>query len=105
MIAVPMADDHVLDRGRIEAHFLHAADDFVLDGVIENRVDDDDAFRGGYCPDRPFGLTEPVQIVEHLDRFCVPLLARWSRARRRASSRSRGSLTGRKSGPTSSGRC
>ena len=43
VIAVTMADDHVLDLRRIEPELLHAADDLVLDRIVEDRVDDDDA--------------------------------------------------------------
>jgi hypothetical protein len=43
VIAVAVADEHVLDVGRVRAELLHAADDFVFDRIIENRVDDDDA--------------------------------------------------------------
>ena len=70
---MPVADDHVLDLGRIESKLLQPADDFILDGVIEDRVDDDDAVRRGDGPRGLFGLADEVEVVEHLHRFGVPL--------------------------------
>ena len=43
VIAVAVADDHVLDLRRIEPELLQPADHFVLDRVVEDRVDEDDA--------------------------------------------------------------
>src|SRR3954464_4627961 len=76
MIAVSVADEHVLDRRWIEAQLLHSAHDFVLDRIIKQRVDDDDAGGGGHRPCRIFRLAEPVEIIEDADRFSVPLIAR-----------------------------
>ena len=42
MIEMAVADDRVLDRRGIEAELLQPADDFVLDRIVEDRVDEDD---------------------------------------------------------------
>ena len=43
VVAVPVAHDHVLDLRGIEPELLHPTDDLVLDRVVVDRVDDDDA--------------------------------------------------------------
>ena len=42
VIAMRMTDDDVLDIGRIETHLLQAIHDFVLCGVTEQRIDQND---------------------------------------------------------------
>src|SRR3954464_12840120 len=75
MIAVSVADEHVLDRRWIEAQLLHSAHDFVLDRIVKERVDDDDAGGGGHGPCRILRLAQPVGISEDADRLGVPLIA------------------------------
>jgi hypothetical protein len=42
VIRVGVADEHVLDVGGIQSKFLESIDHFILDRVVEDRVDDDD---------------------------------------------------------------
>src|SRR5262249_46034356 len=49
-----------------------AAHDLVLDGVVEQRVYDDDPLRGRDGPGGVLRLAEVVQIVEYLGRLSVP---------------------------------
>src|SRR5262245_60530558 len=73
MVVVTMADDDVLDRSGIKPHLLQAVRHFVLDRVVEDRVEDDDAVRGRERPRGVLRLSDKVQVVEDLDRFGVPL--------------------------------
>ena len=43
VIGMRMGDDGVADRRRIEPQLLQPAGDFFFDGVVEERVDQDDA--------------------------------------------------------------
>jgi hypothetical protein len=76
MIAVAVADHRVLDLSRIEPELFQAADDFVLDRVVPDRVDDDDARRSRYRPRRVFFFPDEIEIVENLRRLDVPRIAR-----------------------------
>src|SRR5215470_7968110 len=76
MIAVTMTDDGVLDLRWIEAQFLQSVDDLVLDRVVEDGIDDDDAVRGAHGPRRVFRLSNEVEIVKDLDRLDVPFGSR-----------------------------
>ena len=72
VIAVRVADEHVLDVVRIEAERLHAVDDLGVDRVIEQRVDYDDALARR---ERPGGVDQrahEVEVVEHLVGLRVP---------------------------------
>ena len=75
VIQMGMADDDVLDVGRVEADRRQSVHDLVLDRVIEDRVDEDDAVRRRHRPGRVFGHAEEVQVVEDLHRVGVPRLA------------------------------
>ena len=72
VIVVCVAHKDVLDLGRIEAELAQPAGHLVLDRVVENRVDDDDARRGDDRPGRIFLFADEVEVVEHLDRLGVP---------------------------------
>src|SRR5215213_4354568 len=93
MIAVAVADNRVLDLRRIQSEFLQPVDDLGLDRVVENRIDQDDAVRRVDGPRRIFGLSDEVQVVEHLDRLRVPLFPRRRLPRLWGSSRWYGSPT------------
>src|SRR4029453_2264834 len=73
MVAMPVADDHVLDLGRVESEFFQTTGHFFFNRILEDRVDDDDPFRRGDGPGGPFGLADEVEVVEHLHRLGVPL--------------------------------
>ena len=84
MVAVAVADDHVLDLGRVEADLLQSFRDLIVDGVVEERVDDDDPLGCGDGPGRELRHAEEVEVVEDFHRLGVPrLLRRRSRRRRR----------------------
>ena len=55
VVAVRVADDHVLDVARIETELRQASDDLRLGGPGEVRVDDDDARRSSGAPRRNAG--------------------------------------------------
>ena len=59
-----MADDRVFDFGRIQAQLLHAGIDLIFNGVVEDRVEHDDAVGGRERPHGVLGLAEPVKVVE-----------------------------------------
>ena len=72
VITVRVADQHVLDLARIETERRQPLDNLRLDGVIEQRVDEDDAVGRR---ERPGGVnlrTDEVEVVKHLDRFGIP---------------------------------
>src|SRR5262245_2015671 len=73
MVAMPVADGHVLDFGGVESELFQTTGDFFFNRILEDRVDDDDPFRRGDGPGRPFGLPDEVEVVEHLYRLGVPL--------------------------------
>src|ERR1700722_19467941 len=66
MVGVSMADQHVLDLGRIQAKLPQAADDFVFHRVAEDGVDNDDAGRGRDGPGRSL---PPPKKIEFVDPF------------------------------------
>ena len=73
VIDMPVADNRVFDIFRIEAELHQAAGNFILDGVVPDRVHDDDSLG---CGDRPcgiFGLADEIEIVENLHGLGVPL--------------------------------
>jgi len=72
MIGVRVADDDVLDRGRIETQLLQAADDFFFGVISEQRVDEDDALAGGQGPRRVDLGAYEIEVVEHLGGFGEP---------------------------------
>ena len=72
VVAVSVADDRVLDLRRIETEFLHAADDLVLDRVVEDRVDDDNSLGSRDGPRGVLGLSKEIEVVEHLRGFGMP---------------------------------
>ena len=82
VIEVTVADEHVTDVGGIKAELAQAADDLVLDRVVEQRVDHDDAVRRRHGPGREFRHADEVEIVEDFLRLGVPALARRIRWRR-----------------------
>ena len=45
-----MGDDGVSDRGRVETQLLQPAGDFFFDGIVEERIDQDDAVRRRHGP-------------------------------------------------------
>ena len=90
MIEVAVADDDVLDVRRIESELLQPADHFVLDRVVEDRVDDDDAGGRHDRPRRVFGLPDEIEVVEHFGRLRVPQLASGPLAGRATPSAARG---------------
>src|SRR5262249_11153156 len=103
MIGVRVTDDRVFDVGWIQTRLFHAADNLIFDGIIEDRVENDDSLRGRDRPHGVLGLAEEVKVVEHLHRFGMP---RRSVRRPRLSLSAAGTLTG--SLPTrrrSSSRC
>ena len=73
MIGMTVADDHVLDRRRVGAELLEAAHHLVGHGVVEQRIEDDDALGRQHRPRRVLGLADEVEVVEHLHRVGVPL--------------------------------
>ena len=93
VVEMGMADHHVLDVGRVEPQRRQPVDDLVLDRVVEDGVDQDDAVRGGHRPGRVLGHPDEVQVVEDLHRFGVPRIPRWRRSRpaaRAGAARARG---------------
>src|SRR3982750_3115950 len=73
MIVVAVADDRVFDLLRIEPELPQSLDDLVVDRVVENRVDENEAVGGLDGPGGVFALTDEVEIVEDLHRLRMPL--------------------------------
>src|SRR6188472_2024577 len=67
-----MADEDVLDLFRVEAECRQAVDNLGLGRPGEVRVDDDQTIAGTERPRRMLARAEPVEVVEHLVRRCVP---------------------------------
>src|SRR5688572_19977217 len=72
VIRVRMTNDRVLDVGRIQPELLESANDFLFHGIVKDRVDQNDALRGRDGPDGILGLADEVEVIEYLERFCVP---------------------------------
>src|SRR5262245_20682346 len=80
VVRVGVADERVLDVGRIQSKFLEAVDHFILDRIIEDGVDDDDPLRRRQGPRRILGHPDEIQVVEYLRGLGMPLGGRrWSR--------------------------
>src|SRR5262245_1618206 len=77
-----MADQHVLDRARIEAEGGHALYHLRLDRIVEERIDDDDAFARRQ---RPRGVNSGADEIEVVEDFV------WPRVPRGAAGHDRGS--------------
>ena len=73
VIAVRVADDHVLDVVRIQAQLCHPVDDLRPCRPREVRIDDDDAGAGLKRPRRMLARAQPVEIVEHFERGRIPV--------------------------------
>ena len=92
VVAMRVADDHVLDVARIQAELGHPVDDFRPRGPREIRVDDDDPRAGLQRPRGMLARAQPVEVVEHLEGRRIPVGAvrrLWRAARRRARRRHR----------------
>src|SRR5579863_4787542 len=72
MVGMRMGDHGVFDIRRIETQLLHPAGNLLFDGVVEDRVQDNDALGGGDGPHGVFRLTEKVKVIEDLHRFGIP---------------------------------
>ena len=82
VIVVPVGNDHVADRGRVQGELAQAADDRALDVVVKTRVQQDDPGAGGQCPCRGGPIADEVQIVEDARRLDVQLCGRGGRGGR-----------------------
>ncbi len=80
VIAMRMTDDDVLDIGRVETQFLHAIHDFVLRGVAEQGIDQNDAGGSLHGPGAVGLCGQHIEVVKNLPTFGVPVLARRSGA-------------------------
>lgn len=76
VVTVPVAHEHVRDVGRIEPERPQPLDNFRLDVVVIQRVDDDDAPGGRDRPGVERPRAEEVEVVEHLGRIGIPLRLR-----------------------------
>ena len=76
VIAMRMTDDDVFDICRIETQFLHPVHDFVLCGVAEQGVEQDDAGGSLHCPGAVRLCGQHVEVVKDLPTFGIPVLAR-----------------------------
>src|SRR5436190_15143826 len=94
MIAVTVADDGVLDVLRPESDLFQAFGDLVVDRIIVQRIQNDDAVRRGDGPRRHIFHPDEIEVVEDLHRLGVPRVmcgrtgwrtARLSRSRAAAS--------------------
>ena len=105
VVAVRVADDHVLEVARIETERGEALNDFRLGGPGKVRVEEDDARAGLQRPRRVLARAEPIEVVEHLQWRRVPRGA-VGRCRRPASPTAAGGLTagGRRGRGPASGR-
>ena len=76
VIAMRMTDDDVFDIGRVETQFLHAIHDFVLCGVTEQGVDQNDAGGSLHRPGAVGLCGQHIEVVKNLPAFGIPVLAR-----------------------------
>jgi hypothetical protein len=82
MVAMPVADDQIFNRRRIQSQLAQPLDDRVLDGVVEQRIDDDETV-GRLDGPRAVKLgADEVQIVEYLRGRLIPRVACRHLARR-----------------------
>ncbi len=72
VVAMAVADDHILDLRRIQSELLQPADDRVFHRVVEDRVENDDALGSSNRPCGILDLAYVKEIVEDLDRLGVP---------------------------------
>src|SRR5450631_3449990 len=72
MVAMSMADDDVLDIGRIETHFLQAIHYFVLCGVTVKSIDENDPCGSLHCPCAIDSCGQHVEVVKNLASIGIP---------------------------------
>src|SRR5262249_47282513 len=94
MVGVGVRKNHVFDLAGVETKLLHAADDLVLCGIIEQSFENDDAVAADNRPRVMDLRTEKVQIVCDLRGLCVPGIP--CRSARRADRRGRGGSSSRR---------
>src|SRR2546428_11846157 len=72
MIRVGMREDDVFDTLAIEAEFSHAAEDFVLRRVVEQRFENDGSLAADNCPRAVNLRAQEIKIVGNPGWFCIP---------------------------------
>jgi len=72
MVAVSVRKDYVFDLVGIQSKLLQTAEDLVLGGVVEQRLDDDDALVSDQRPSAVDLCADKVEIVGDFCRFRVP---------------------------------
>src|SRR2546422_10010807 len=93
MISVGMREDDVFDPPGIKAKFSHAAEDFVLRRIVEQRFENDGSLAADDCPRTVNLRAQEIKIVGNPGWFRIPRLPgrRSGRGSTRASACSRGS--------------
>src|SRR5262245_40970600 len=93
MIRVGVREDDVFDPHGIEAKFFHAAEDFVLRRIVEQRLENNGSLAAGNCPRTVNLRAYEIKVVGNLRWFCIPRFPgrRSGRGSTRASACSRGS--------------
>src|SRR3989442_1984543 len=93
MISVGMREDDVFDPPGIKAKFSHAAEDFVLRRIIEQRFENNGSLAADNCPRTVNLRAQEIKIVCNLGWFCIPRISRRrsGRGSTRTSACSRGS--------------
>src|SRR5690349_18800689 len=74
MIRVGMREDDVFDPPAIETKFSHAAEDFVLRRIVEQRFENDDSVAADNCPGTVNLRPQEIKIVGNPGWFCIPRL-------------------------------
>src|SRR4029077_816594 len=97
MIGMGMREDDVFDPRGIKAKFSHAAEDFVLRRIVEQRFENDGSPAADNCPRAVYLRAQKIKIVGNPGWFCIPRLPgrRSGRGSTRASACSRGSRSRR----------
>src|SRR5437763_14214979 len=71
MIRVGMREDDVFDTPAIEAEFSHAAEDFGLRRVVEQRFENDGSLAADNCPRAVNLRAQEIKIVGTPGWFCI----------------------------------
>jgi hypothetical protein len=84
VVAMGMGQKDVFDFADIQSKLLHAVDDLVLGGIVEQRFENDDTVAAGDGPRVVNLRADEIEVVGDFGGFCVPRLFRRRPLRRPA---------------------
>ena len=74
VIGMSVRKNHIFDLLRIQSKLLHAVQDLVFRGIVEQRLDDDDALAAHERPRAVDLGAQEIEVIGDFSRFGVPRL-------------------------------